>query len=177
MTDSLGLVDDVGERIPTPSRRRGAHETPIGLTAEWWTPPELFQRLALRFDLDVAAPRGGVPWVPADRYLTIDDNGLVAPWSGLVWCNPPFGALLPRFAARMVAHGCGVLLLPARTETRAFQASAPAADAVAFLRDRLAFVPAVGERNRAAGFATVLLAYGPVAADAVRRADLGWTIG
>lgn len=40
------------------------HERPHGgETVEWYTPPAIFDRLGLRFDLDPCSPPGGLPWV------------------------------------------------------------------------------------------------------------------
>jgi DNA N-6-adenine-methyltransferase (Dam) len=78
---------------------------------DYYTPPRVFDALGLRFDLDVAMPSGGLPWVPADRYYTLSDDGLAAPWEGRVWMNPPFsntGAWVRRF----IEHGHGIALLP-----------------------------------------------------------------
>lgn len=49
-----------------------------GNSVEWYTPPEIFDALGLRFDLDPAAPPGGVPWVPATRHLSKDGLGVDA---------------------------------------------------------------------------------------------------
>ena len=38
---------------------------------DYYTPAWVFDRMGLRFDLDVAAPPGGVSWLPADRVLTV----------------------------------------------------------------------------------------------------------
>jgi hypothetical protein len=153
------------------------HELAQARTVEWYTPPEVFERLGLKFDMDVASPMAGpVPWVPADAFLSPRENGLVTPWQGIVWCNPPYGRLLPKFAHRMVEHGSGILLLPARTETRLFQATAPAASAIAFPRLRMHLIRGDGYQGRA-GYASLLMAFGPTSAEALRRADFGWTIG
>ena len=78
---------------------------------DYYTPPHIFERLGLTFDLDVCAPPGGVPWVPAARYYTQAENALVAPWEGRVWMNPPFSNPTP-FIEKFVAHGNGVSLVP-----------------------------------------------------------------
>ena len=78
---------------------------------EYYTPPEVFETLGLRFDLDVCAPQGGVPWIPADRYYTINDNGLSQPWHGRVWMNPPYSKPGP-WVDKWISHGNGIALLP-----------------------------------------------------------------
>lgn len=77
---------------------------------EWYTPQWMFAALGLRFDLDVCAPVDRTnAAVPADRFFTLEDDGLAQPWDGLVWCNPPYSDPEP-WARRMIAHGAGVLL-------------------------------------------------------------------
>lgn len=80
-------------------------------TDDYYTPAWVFKRLGLEFDIDVAAPPGGVPWIPAARYFTQADDGLAQDWEGLVWCNPPYSRARP-WVERMIDHGNGVLLLP-----------------------------------------------------------------
>jgi hypothetical protein len=153
-----------------------SHESPVGATVEWFTPPTLFDRLGIRFDLDPASPLSGpVPWVPADRFYSPSDNGLMQPWEGRVWLNPPYGPPGVAFIQKMVAHGDGLLLIPSRTETRAFQYAASNATAVCFLRDRLHYVREDGFQSRS-GFASVLMAFGLESCDALGAADLGWIV-
>lgn len=49
---------------------------------DYYTPAWVFERMGIEFDLDVCAPPGGIPWIPAKRYYTQADDGLVAPWGG-----------------------------------------------------------------------------------------------
>jgi hypothetical protein len=79
---------------------------------DYYTPRWIFDRLGLTFDLDVAAPPGGIPWIPARRYFTLFDDGVAQPWEGLVWMNPPFSNL-EAFVRRFMAHDNGIALLPA----------------------------------------------------------------
>lgn len=92
---------------------------------EWRTPKDLFDRYNERygpFDLDAAATFSNTL---APKYFTKKDNALVQDWFGKVWCNPPYG-LWQQFVAKAafevkakrVKHV--VLLLPARTDTKAF---------------------------------------------------------
>lgn len=78
---------------------------------DYYTPREVFDLLGLTFDLDVAAPPGGVPWVPAARYFTMGDDGLAQPWEGRVWMNPPFHGPAP-WVHRFIEHRNGIALLP-----------------------------------------------------------------
>jgi DNA N-6-adenine-methyltransferase (Dam) len=77
---------------------------------DYVTPAWLFERMAIRFDLDVCTPRGGVPWIPADRWFTLDDDGLEQPWTGRVWMNPPYSDSTP-WVERFIAHRNGVALV------------------------------------------------------------------
>ena len=86
-------------------------DTPIPQD-ERYTPGWIFDGLELRFDLDVAAPVDpAARTVPAKRFLTIHDDGLTAPWSGLVFMNPPYSAATA-WAARWLEHPDGVALMP-----------------------------------------------------------------
>ena len=78
---------------------------------DYYTPQWIFDALGLRFDLDVASPPGGAPYVPCDRYFTQEDDGLAQEWHGRVWMNPPFSKPTP-WVERWVNHGNGVALLP-----------------------------------------------------------------
>jgi hypothetical protein len=97
---------------------------------DYYTPREVFDALGLRFDLDVCAPPGGVPWVPADRYYTLEEDGLTQPWEGRVWMNPPYSHVTP-WARRFIAHGHGVALL-SHAKSAWHPVLWEAADAVAF---------------------------------------------
>jgi cytochrome c len=67
------------------------HEPSIGETSEWYTPKEIFDALNLTFDLDPASPGAALCHVPARWIFTKAGDGLVQPWHGLIWLNPPFG--------------------------------------------------------------------------------------
>lgn len=151
-------------------------ETAVGQTVEWYTPPDIFDALALRFDLDPASPGADkVPWIPAAKHITAHDNGLWQPWAGRVWLNPPYGSLLPAFLSRLVEHGRGIALVFARTETEWWHATAPKADAVSFLRERVWFIREDGYQARSQ-MGSALIAFGDDCANAVWRSCLGWTV-
>jgi hypothetical protein len=102
-----------------------------------YTPRWVFDAMGLHFLLDVAAPIGG-PWhVPCDGYLTAEDDGLVEPWEGLVWCNPPYSKFRP-WAEKWATHPRGVLMGTYAPEMYATPTIFGAADAVAFVSVRFA---------------------------------------
>lgn len=150
-----------------------AHESTAIQTDDWWTPKFIFDRLGLDFDLDPAAPAGGVPWIPCRRFYTPRDDGLQKPWFGRVWLNPPYGQATPRWLERMVAHGDGIALLFSRTDTRWFHEFAPTAAVACFLRGRIRFVRPSGEEAGTPGTGSMLLAWGMACGIALARADLG----
>lgn len=143
------------------------HESPVMLKDEWLTPPSILDALG-QFDLDPCAPINR-PWPTAAQHYTIADDGLVKPWFGRVWCNPPYGqpAVVGPWLNRMVLHNQGTLLIFARVETDLFFKMVwERASAVLFLRGRLSFHHVDGTKAPAnAGAPSVLVAYGPVDAD------------
>lgn len=92
----------------------------------WATPRDLFDPLHAEFgfSLDAAAlanNRKVVDYLGPDHALIERRDGLVHPWCGVVWCNPPY-SLAGDFAAvaQEEAHTHGltcVLLVFARTDT------------------------------------------------------------
>lgn len=152
------------------------HEASVGATVEWYTPPQVFGRLGLTFDLDPASPGASVvPWVPADKHYTRADNGLLQEWSGRVWLNPPYGPEAVPFLRRMIEHRHGIVLTFARTDTRIMQKLMRAADAVTFIEGQLAFIDTNGEPRTGAGAGSLLAAFGPDCVAALQRADYGYT--
>lgn len=140
----------------------GGHQSAAMLKDEWLTPPAIIQALG-GFDLDPCAPSDARrPWDTAQRHYSVEQNGLVQDWSGRVWLNPPYGLEAARWLDRLAAHGDGIALIFARTETAMFFDHVwGKADAVLFLRGRLHFHHVDGTRAAAnAGAPSVLVAYG-----------------
>lgn len=135
----------------------------------WYTPPWVFDGMGITFDLDVAAPSGGVPWVPARRFYTVADDGLTEPWEGVVWCNPPYSAPTAwcRRWARHEPGGC--LLIRADLSTSGPFAAVSAAHAIYVPPKRLQFVSGAGAASGAVNFSTVILGRGAVAVDGLSR--------
>jgi hypothetical protein len=102
-------------------------------TSEWWTPPFIFDSLNCQFDLDPCSPGPG-HWVPANRVYTIEDDGLVQPWEGLVWMNPPFGGRNGQvpWLKKFMIHGNGIALVSALTSSGWFHDWATKAETLVF---------------------------------------------
>jgi hypothetical protein len=151
------------------------HEKSGVEAVDWYTPPWIFDRMGLRFDLDPCQPEIGVPWIPATRRYTLLDDGLTSPWGGRVWLNPPYGKHTAAWLAKMHAHGNGIALVFARTDCAWFHEYIAKADAVLFLRGRIKFVAGAGNAaNGGPGNGSLLAAWGQDSVSAlVRMSDLG----
>ena len=51
-------------------------------TNDYYTPKWLFDAMGIEFDIDVAAPVHGIPWIPAKRWFSQADDGLAQEWGG-----------------------------------------------------------------------------------------------
>jgi hypothetical protein len=160
----------------------GGHQSANMGKDEWLTPPDVLKALG-PFDLDPCAPVSP-PWPIAEQTFTIRDDGLGRPWHGFVWCNPPYGAMTKPWLKRLAAHGNGIALIFARTETEMFFDSAwRAASSMLFLEGRLYFHHVNGERAAAnSGAPSVLLGFGAEADRRLRNCGFagaytaGWTV-
>lgn len=143
----------------------GGHQLPVMGKDEWLTPPGIIKALGGpdSFDLDPCAPIIR-PWATARRHLTLEDNGLLCPWEGRLWFNPPYGgpSIVGPWMRRMASHGRGTALIFARTETELFFETVwHAATAVMFFHGRLFFHHVDGRRaDNNAGAPSCLVAYG-----------------
>lgn len=150
----------------------GGHQSAKMKNDEWLTPPEIIRALG-EFDLDPCAPVTR-PWPMAREHYTVLDNGLMLPWEGRVWCNPPYGREAEEWISRLAAHGNGIALIFARTETEMFFHQVwDKADAVLFIQGRLFFHYVDGTRAEANGGApSCLVAYGSNNVSALRRSGI-----
>jgi hypothetical protein len=135
---------------------------------DWYTPAWIFDGLGITFDLDVAAPDGGAPNVPARRYLTVADDGLLTPWEGVVWCNPPYSAPT-LWCRKWAAHPDGCILIRADLSTSGPHAAWAAAHAAWLPAKRLQFESGSGKPSGAVNFSTVMLGRGETCVAAMHR--------
>lgn len=137
----------------------GSHQSHAMLKDEWLTPPSIIKALGT-FDLDPCSPINR-PWDTALNHFTVEDNGLLQPWSGRVWCNPPYGLEAAEWLKRCSLHKNCIALIFARTETEMFFKYVwNEAHSVLFLQGRLFFHHVTGERAKSnAGAPSVLVSY------------------
>ena len=116
----------------------------------WRTPKWLFDRCVEEYGpmgLDAAADRDNAL---CTSHFSAEHSALGAnvKWTGNVWCNPPY-SMLRQFAEKAISEirGCHctsvTFLIPARTDTKAFQklANSQFCFSVVFLKGRVKFEP------------------------------------
>jgi hypothetical protein len=100
--------------------------------------------------------------VRAKRHLIAEDDGLSAPWRGVVFVNPPYGRGLARWVAKArreveLGHARTVVaILPARPDTGYWHEHVAGRAAVYFLKGRLRF----GNGEQSAPFPSALAVWG-----------------
>ena len=153
------------------------HEPCIGGSDDWYTPPEIFDALGLAFDLDPCSP-GADHWVPASIVYTKAEDGLVQPWQGLVFMNPPFGGRnghVP-WLRKFLTHANGIALVRAYTSSAWFHEWAIQAETMLFPKGKTKFIRPDGSIGRAPGHGTVMLGMGSIANAALQRSRLGFFV-
>ena len=143
----------------------------VGDSVNWLTPSWVIDALGGPFDLDPCGCDGQCE--TAKRiYRLPDEDGLMLPWTGSVFLNPPFGQEnLPRWLNRMALHGAGIALVPARVDTRVWHKYIfRKADMVLFIQGRIQYGRGNGEDCTrgvsGCGFPSAIAAYGD---DGLRR--------
>ena len=148
-----------------------AHEDRHNDSVDWYTPPWVFSELGMMFDLDPCQPENGVMWIPAlQTYNYPHSDGLALPWAGNVWLNPPYGKHTASWLAKMHLHRQGICLVFARTDCAWFHDYIAKADAVLFVRRRIAFVDGLGvSKGGGAGAGSLFAAWGSDCVAALQR--------
>ena len=141
-----------------------------GTSDDYYTPPFIFEALGLEFDMDVCAPSAGVPWIPAKQSISVIEDGLITPWNGLVWCNPPFSNISP-WIDKMEAHGNGIALVGV-SKSRWCNNAWNQSGAIMLLPSNLKFIRANGNPESILT-ATMLIGYGDQAVTAMNASNLG----
>ena len=148
----------------------GSHQKTVGKSQIHITPKWIIDALGpFTTDPCAANPR---PWDCALRNYT--ENGLMLPWLGRVWLNPPFNRYeVATWVRRLADHGNGIALLHARTEARWFEPVWDAAAAILFMADRIKFCrPDGSEQPANSGAPAVLAAFGRDNVDFLRASRI-----
>lgn len=137
----------------------------------WLTPPEIIKSLG-EFALDPCAPINR-PWNTAMEHYTEIENGLLMPWYGRVWLNPPYGKELSTWLNKMALHQNGIALVFARTETLAFQNYVfPFAESIFFFKGRIRFYDIKGNQSLNANAPSVLISYTEYDSEKIEESSL-----
>lgn len=83
---AVSLMDDVWTAIISPP-------DPEPTDSKWWAHPDLVEAIHTAFDvvdLDPCTSLDANAQINATDIYTIVDNGLIRPWYGKMWVNPPF---------------------------------------------------------------------------------------
>ena len=114
---------------------------------EWYTPANIIEAARLTMgsiDLDPATSEIAQETVKADKYYTVETNGLDKSWHGNVWMNPPYSSeLIGQFIDKLVAElqniKQAIVLVNNATETEWFNKLIDKANMVCFPRSRVKF--------------------------------------
>ena len=128
----------------------------------WATPAWLFSKCSemWSFRLDACAEKWSAK---CDNWYSADDNRLLMQWQSWTWCNPPYSNIqqwLEKAANESRQGASSVVLIPSRTDTRAFHRYAPRASRVFFIKGRLKFIdPETKQPRDCAPFPSMLLEF------------------
>lgn len=144
------------------------------MSNEWYTPPEYIhsvREVLGHIDLDPASCERANQTVKADRIFTKEDNGLMHPWYGHIYLNPPYGktqqggaSYLEAFTRKLVEEYVlhhvteAILLIPANTATSWFDLlwQFP----ICFPKSRIRFIQENGEPSNGVSFGTCFVYFG-----------------
>lgn len=127
---------------------------------DWSTPQKFFDELdnEFHFTLDPCASDENAK---CEYYYTEEEDGLIQDWSGeTVFCNPPYGRELPKWIEKCFHEGqkentTVVMLIPARTDTKAFHNYIYNKSEIRFVKGRLKF----GDGKNSAPFPSMIVIY------------------
>ena len=127
---------------------------------DWATPVDFFNELDKEFGFTLD-PCASDENAKCEYYYTEEENGLLQDWSGeTVFCNPPYGRELPKWIEKCYHEGqkpdtTVVMLIPSRTDTRAFHDYIYNKSEIRFVKGRLKF----GDGKNSAPFPSMVVIY------------------
>lgn len=152
------------------SAARKPHVTRNSGQNEWYTPSiyiDAARQVMGTINLDPASSAVAQRFVKAERFYTINDDGLKQDWKGKVRLNPPYEKqLVELFASRLAQeYSIGnvteaIVLVNNATETRWFQKLFAVADAICIPKGRIRFLDETGEPKQTPLQGQVFLYFG-----------------
>jgi hypothetical protein len=135
---------------------------------EWYTPLKIIELARLTMgsiDLDPASCERANQTVKAQKIYTEQDSGLLQPWSGNVWMNPPYGQpLISQFSDKLIQELPNIcqacVLVNNATETEWLQNMMRNCSAVCFIKSRVKFIDKNGNASGSPLQGQVILYYG-----------------
>lgn len=105
----------------------------------WETPQAFFDELNLEFGFQTnvcALPENA----KCEAFYTPEQDGLSQEWTGVCWCNPPYGRQIGKWVKKAAeSDATVVMLLPARTDTKWFHDYILPNAEIRFIKGRLKF--------------------------------------
>ena len=129
-------------------------------TEEWATPQEFYNALDAEFHFTLD-PCSTDENAKCAKHYTKEQDGLAQDWTGeTVFCNPPYGREMPKWIRKCYEHYTGgdiaVMLIPARTDTKAFHEYINGKAEIRFIKGRLKF----GGSQNSAPFPSMVVVFG-----------------
>jgi phage N-6-adenine-methyltransferase len=127
----------------------------------WSTPQSFFDALdqEFHFTVDVCALPDNAKCA---AYFSPVDDGLRQAWTGVCWCNPPYGTAIAKWVQKAYASAkegaCVVCLLPLRGDTRWWHDYVIPYAEVRYLKGRLKF----GRCKNSAPFPSAVVIFRPI---------------
>lgn len=117
-TPNLSASPDLNPKKYPRKRGMSSHHSSAPGTTTWLTPRDILEPLG-KFDLDPCSAPDPNLWPTAETHYTAPkQDGLLLPWFGRIWLNPPYtNSGLMKWMSKMAHHNHGLALLFARVET------------------------------------------------------------
>lgn len=91
-----------------------------------------------------------------ESFYTPEQDGLSQEWTGVCWCNPPYGRQIGKWVKKAAeSNATVVMLLPARTDTKWFHDYILPNAEIRFIKGRLKF----GGRKNNATFPSMICVF------------------
>jgi len=135
---------------------------------EWYTPGyiiEAARNTMGSIDLDPASSAIANQTVGAKNYYTKEDNGLIQPWHGNIWLNPPYSrSLISRFSSAVIdkrkEYEQAIVLVNNATDTLWYHNLGQNCNAACILCQRIKFIDVTGKAIGSSMQGQIILYFG-----------------